>query len=307
MVQEFNVVCCYSCQTYQVDQVKKSTNKWTCKMCQEKQTLKQVFFRGSGKDCRLQAQQRNLNRQRQTTQDEEAMLSKRDEEEEHDDFDETHDTYHQNYVKDPTQSRWNAFVNKEQSCDLDSEDAPPSVGFRGEYIGTKPRKRKSSSVNESKTNNHTENVQRKFFRSATSLDGRNHMQDSYGSKTDSPIETFPKPANTETSRSKFFRSHKTLKKPSTMNLNNEIAPNTSRQDGRYEFDYEKFWDDKKSTLESKQEGLTETSFLELQYGDENLLATECKTTTATKTCNDFKNPSKWSNFLTVEDEVDSDD
>ena len=46
-------------------------------MCQEKQTLKQVFFRGSGKDCRLQAQQRNMNKRTQNTQNEEFLLSKR--------------------------------------------------------------------------------------------------------------------------------------------------------------------------------------------------------------------------------------
>lgn len=41
MPQEFQVLQCYSCNTFQVHQVKKTT-KWACKMCGEKQSLKKV-------------------------------------------------------------------------------------------------------------------------------------------------------------------------------------------------------------------------------------------------------------------------
>ena len=44
MPQEFNILRCYSCQLFQVHFVKKET-KWSCKVCSEKQSLKQVFFR----------------------------------------------------------------------------------------------------------------------------------------------------------------------------------------------------------------------------------------------------------------------
>ena len=40
--------------------MKKSTNKWACKLCGEKQSVKQIFFKGSGKECRIQVQQLNL-------------------------------------------------------------------------------------------------------------------------------------------------------------------------------------------------------------------------------------------------------
>ncbi|XP_065064644.1 MRN complex-interacting protein-like [Rhopilema esculentum] len=59
MVQEFHVLRCFSCETFQVDQVKKSTNKWTCKVCHSRQSTKQVFFKGSGKECRLRVQDLN--------------------------------------------------------------------------------------------------------------------------------------------------------------------------------------------------------------------------------------------------------
>lgn len=45
----------------QVDIVKK-VNKWTCKLCGEKQSLKTVIFQGSGKECRLNVQKLNESR-----------------------------------------------------------------------------------------------------------------------------------------------------------------------------------------------------------------------------------------------------
>lgn len=42
MSQQFNVVKCFQCAMFQVDIDKKSTNKWTCKLCGSKQSLKQV-------------------------------------------------------------------------------------------------------------------------------------------------------------------------------------------------------------------------------------------------------------------------
>jgi hypothetical protein len=41
MPQVFQVVKCCNCSIYQVDQ-KKLTLKWTCKVCGQKQSLKQV-------------------------------------------------------------------------------------------------------------------------------------------------------------------------------------------------------------------------------------------------------------------------
>ncbi|TST60385.1 MRN complex-interacting protein [Bagarius yarrelli] len=82
MVQEFHVLRCFSCKTFQVQQVKKS-KKWSCRMCGEKQSLIKVsvyriqfvvefvyFFdsvivslqeygRGTGADCRRHVQKLN--------------------------------------------------------------------------------------------------------------------------------------------------------------------------------------------------------------------------------------------------------
>ncbi|XP_067014344.2 uncharacterized protein [Anabrus simplex] len=58
MSQQLQVLQCYSCQTFQTQIVKK-TNKWDCKICGEKQSVKKVFGQGSGKDCRMHVQRLN--------------------------------------------------------------------------------------------------------------------------------------------------------------------------------------------------------------------------------------------------------
>ncbi|MEE6478570.1 hypothetical protein FKM82_011877 [Ascaphus truei] len=59
MVQEFQVLRCSSCHTFQVQQVKKS-KKWNCKLCGEKQSLIKIYGQGSGADCRHHVQKLNL-------------------------------------------------------------------------------------------------------------------------------------------------------------------------------------------------------------------------------------------------------
>jgi len=59
MPQSFHVVRCYKCLTFQTDIVKKS-NKWQCKVCGDKQSIKKVFCTGTGAECRSAVQQLNL-------------------------------------------------------------------------------------------------------------------------------------------------------------------------------------------------------------------------------------------------------
>ncbi|XP_007542873.2 MRN complex-interacting protein isoform X1 [Poecilia formosa] len=61
MVQDFHVVRCFRCQSFQVQQVKKA-KKWSCKLCGEKQSLLKEFGRGSGADCRRHVQKLNAMR-----------------------------------------------------------------------------------------------------------------------------------------------------------------------------------------------------------------------------------------------------
>ncbi|XP_070209651.1 uncharacterized protein [Littorina saxatilis] len=56
------VLRCHQCGTFQVHQQKK-TKKWTCKMCNEKQSFVKVYADGSGAECRSVVQSLNLRRQ----------------------------------------------------------------------------------------------------------------------------------------------------------------------------------------------------------------------------------------------------
>ncbi|KAM4554835.1 MRN complex-interacting protein [Odontesthes bonariensis] len=58
MVQEFHVLRCFTCQSFQVQQVKKA-NRWSCKLCGQKQSLLKEFGRGSAADCRRHVQKLN--------------------------------------------------------------------------------------------------------------------------------------------------------------------------------------------------------------------------------------------------------
>ncbi|XP_074598293.1 uncharacterized protein LOC141853006 [Brevipalpus obovatus] len=51
MPQEFVVIRCCECETFQVQMSKKS-NKWVCKICDQKQSVKKIFYRGSARFCR---------------------------------------------------------------------------------------------------------------------------------------------------------------------------------------------------------------------------------------------------------------
>uniref|UniRef100_A0A1A8PJ44 Chromosome 5 open reading frame 45 n=1 Tax=Nothobranchius rachovii TaxID=451742 RepID=A0A1A8PJ44_9TELE len=73
MVQEFHVVRCFSCESFQVQQVKK-VNRWSCKLCGQKQSLLKEFGRGSGADCRRHVQKLNALRGAQVEEQEQKTL-----------------------------------------------------------------------------------------------------------------------------------------------------------------------------------------------------------------------------------------
>ena len=65
MVQEFQVLRCCHCETFQVQIVKKNNAKFECKMCHEKQSVKQVYFTSaSASDCRSAVMELNAARGR---------------------------------------------------------------------------------------------------------------------------------------------------------------------------------------------------------------------------------------------------
>eukprot|EP00092_Neocalanus_flemingeri_P094811 GFUD01120585.1.p1 GENE.GFUD01120585.1~~GFUD01120585.1.p1 ORF type:complete len:229 (+),score=70.41 GFUD01120585.1:51-689(+) len=111
MPQEFQVLRCFKCETFQVSQVKKAT-KWVCKICQEKQSTKQVYSRGSGAECRKVVQELNWKRMELGTAREELLHDQEVVEsvQEEEIFD---DNYEIKTIEDPVQptgGRWAAFL-----------------------------------------------------------------------------------------------------------------------------------------------------------------------------------------------------
>eukprot|EP00092_Neocalanus_flemingeri_P027344 GFUD01029656.1.p1 GENE.GFUD01029656.1~~GFUD01029656.1.p1 ORF type:complete len:209 (+),score=67.27 GFUD01029656.1:47-673(+) len=110
MPQEFQVLRCFKCETFQVSQVKKAT-KWVCKICQEKQSTKQVYSRGSGAECRKVVQELNWKRMELGTAREELLLDQEVVESVRDEI--VDDNYEIKTIEDPVQQtggRWAAFL-----------------------------------------------------------------------------------------------------------------------------------------------------------------------------------------------------
>eukprot|EP00038_Savillea_parva_P012090 m.202167 g.202167 ORF g.202167 m.202167 type:complete len:423 (+) comp21692_c0_seq1:175-1443(+) len=53
--QTFRVVRCFSCDTFQIDQCKK-VSKFVCKICNAKQSVRKIYFEGTGRECRQMRQ-----------------------------------------------------------------------------------------------------------------------------------------------------------------------------------------------------------------------------------------------------------
>ncbi|KAL6316678.1 hypothetical protein AAG906_019592 [Vitis piasezkii] len=59
----FIALQCFQCSTMQVKQQKKNSNKWTCVVCNEKQSVRKVYAQGSmAKDVRKFVQSFNMSR-----------------------------------------------------------------------------------------------------------------------------------------------------------------------------------------------------------------------------------------------------
>ncbi|XP_077073361.1 MRN complex-interacting protein [Siphateles boraxobius] len=146
MVQEFHVLRCFSCQTFQVQQVKKSKN-WACKVCGEKQSLVKEFGRGAAVDCRRHVQKLNALRGRledththgsQREQDDE------DEEDVHEGLDRDQENTSQEVCHHV--SRWSKYSAPTSECpdEEEEEEEDPHVytetqRFRSQ--GTRKRKK----------------------------------------------------------------------------------------------------------------------------------------------------------------------
>ncbi|XP_068571424.1 MRN complex-interacting protein [Cebidichthys violaceus] len=121
MVQEFHVIRCSTCESFQVQQVKK-VNKWSCKLCGEKQSLLKEFGRGSGADCRRHVQK--LNTSRGATMEEQDTWSLRKQvEADREDVPEEYDQ-----MRPTGSSRWSKYLDTPEEAEPEEEGEEEGEG-----------------------------------------------------------------------------------------------------------------------------------------------------------------------------------
>ncbi|XP_029368629.1 MRN complex-interacting protein [Echeneis naucrates] len=161
MVQEFHVLRCSSCESFQVQQVKK-VNRWSCKVCGQKQSLLKEFGRGSGADCRRHVQRLNAMRGAMIEEHEHKILSpwKQVEtvgEEQHDD-----------QARHTQVSRWSKYLDaaKEEEQGVEPQEDYVLMD-RQQLLGDKKAVRKRKSA-ETPSQSSCSTLTRKLVRPSTS-------------------------------------------------------------------------------------------------------------------------------------------
>ncbi|XP_046968349.1 MRN complex-interacting protein [Vanessa cardui] len=138
MPQIFQVLRCYKCSVFQVHQTRKD-NKWVCKICGEKQSVKRHYGIGTSKDCRTHVQKLNKLRgdQEQTSVN---IVDSEDSE-----CEETVDNITPNIDDRKAlgriikESKWAAYIDEpEQQC----ENSEPEYINNKEIVLETPQKRK---------------------------------------------------------------------------------------------------------------------------------------------------------------------
>ncbi|XP_056328476.1 MRN complex-interacting protein [Danio aesculapii] len=147
MVQEFHVLRCFSCQTFQVQQVKKA-KKWTCKVCGEKQSLIKEFGRGAAADCRRHVQKLNALRGEQHQLNTQKLLEQGDEDEKNENENVYEVLDHKSEQEEAHVSRWSKYTDQtaEGPNEEDEEEDENVYTERPQFRiqGTRKRKKMSS-------------------------------------------------------------------------------------------------------------------------------------------------------------------
>nr|XP_026484451.1 MRN complex-interacting protein [Vanessa tameamea] len=138
MPQIFQVLRCYRCSVFQVHQTRKD-NKWVCKICGEKQSVKRHYGIGTSRDCRTHVQKLNKLRGDQ----EQTSVNTVDSEDS--EYDESINNTNPNIddrkalVKINKESKWSAYIDEPEQ---QFETSEPEYIYNKEIILEIPRKRK---------------------------------------------------------------------------------------------------------------------------------------------------------------------
>ncbi|KAL7394800.1 hypothetical protein ABVT39_004323 [Epinephelus coioides] len=141
MVQEFHVVRCFTCQSFQVQQVKK-VNKWSCKLCGVKQSLLKEFGRGSGADCRRHVQKLNAMRGARMEEQEQHAWSLWEQVEAEGEGEEEYDQVSQTQVSQTQVSRWSKYLDTPEEAEPEEEEEESVLMDRQQLHGINMTNRK---------------------------------------------------------------------------------------------------------------------------------------------------------------------
>ncbi|XP_026041519.1 MRN complex-interacting protein isoform X1 [Astatotilapia calliptera] len=141
MGQEFHIVRCFRCQSFQVQQVKKA-RKWSCKLCGEKQSLLKEFGRGNAADCRRHVQKLNAMRGAMMEEQERRSWSLWEQEQQEEQQEDEEQT-------DEPVSRWSKYLDTPEEVEQDDEAEPEKdLGNRRQLHGIKMTDRKRKRAEE---------------------------------------------------------------------------------------------------------------------------------------------------------------
>lgn len=145
MPQIFQVLRCYKCLVFQVHQAKKS-NKWECKLCGEKQSVKRHYGIGTAKDCRYHVQKLNcirgeINELNYDSADN--TLVSDDEENINENW-----TMQKLNIETPQHSKWSSYIaDPEPVAEEIEEEGKPMHFQNAEIVLEIPKKRKKQIAN----------------------------------------------------------------------------------------------------------------------------------------------------------------
>ncbi|KAL3690445.1 hypothetical protein R1sor_016754 [Riccia sorocarpa] len=145
----FLALQCFSCRAMQVKQSKNNSNKWTCSICNEKQSLRKMFFSSdTAKDVRKFVQQANM--VRGLTEEESAAehFSSDAKENFPDCYNADQDS--SRHPQHPNHSKWERFLPEEELSVSDEENDPTDSNYVTTLPDKKLRNSRPRSVHSSK-------------------------------------------------------------------------------------------------------------------------------------------------------------
>ncbi|KAL2455983.1 MRN complex-interacting protein [Forsythia ovata] len=126
---------------FTVKQKKKSGNKWTCVVCQEKQSVRKVFAQGfMAKDVRKFVQNFNMSRQLAEQKPEAKLFTENYDEEENKQIGEIGNQFQSNEGKKKKKTDWSEYVDyEENSGKLEKDELTEGDGFEPMIVTEMPK------------------------------------------------------------------------------------------------------------------------------------------------------------------------